>query len=60
MKKLKFIVEVECKDSTNAFYLISGMNRWLLCDDVRCSSVEWEEYGVPVRSELENPDFKEE
>ncbi len=60
MKKIKIMVEVECKDSTSVSDLVSDMEDGLLCDNVKKSIIEYEENGTLETSEFENPDFEEE
>lgn len=59
MKKIKITVEVECKDSTYIPDLISDLEDGLLCDNVKKSTVEYEENGVLQTEEFVNPDFEE-
>ena len=59
MKKIKLIVEVECKDSLRITDLVSDLEDGLLCDDVKKSTIKYEENGVNRVEEFENPDFGE-
>ena len=59
MKKIKLTVEVECKDSLRIADLVSDLEDGLLCDDVKKSTIEYEENGVLQTEEFENPDFEE-
>ena len=59
MKKIKLTVEIECKDSTSISDLVSDLEDGLLCDDVKKTTVEYEEGGVIQTDEFENPDFEE-
>lgn len=58
MKKIKLTLEIECSDSTNTAYLISDLEDGLLCDNVKKSTVEYEENGVLQTEEFVNPDFE--
>lgn len=59
MKKAKITVEVECKDSTSIADLISDLEDGLLCDNIKKSTIKYEENGVNRVDEFENPDFEE-
>lgn len=59
MKKIKLTVEVECTDSTCVSDLVSDLEDGLLCDNVKKSTVEYEENGTLQVEEFENPDFEE-
>lgn len=59
MKKIKLTVEVECTDSTCISDLVSDLEDGLLCDNVKKSTVEYEENGTLQVEEFENPDFEE-
>ena len=41
-------------------YLVSDLEDGLLCDDVKKSTIEYEENGTLQTSEFENEDFEEE
>ena len=58
MKKIKLTVEVECKNSTYIPDLISDLEDGLLCDNVKKSTVKYEENGVLQIEEFVNPDFE--
>ena len=60
MKKIKLIVEIECLDSTCISNLVTDWQDGLLRDDVKKSTVEYEENGTLQVDEFENPDFEEE
>lgn len=60
MKKIKLTVEIECLDSTCISDLVSDMADGLLCDNVKKSTVEYEENGTLQTEEFENEDFEEE
>ncbi len=59
MKTLKLTVEIECRDSTCIADLVSDLEDGLLCDNVKKSTVKYEENGVNRVEEFENPDFEE-
>lgn len=59
MKKIKLTVEIECKDSTCVSGLVSDLEDGLLCDNVKKSTIEYEENGVIQTDEFDNPDFEE-
>lgn len=59
MKKIELTVEIECKDSTRIADLISDLEDGLLRDNVKKSTVEYEENGVLQTEEFENSDFEE-
>lgn len=59
MKTIKLTVEVECTDSTSISDLVSDLEDGLLCDNVKKSTVEYEENGTLQVEEFENPDFEE-
>ena len=59
MKKIKLTVEIECIDSTRISDLVSDLEDGLLCDNVKSSTVEYEENGVLQIEEFDNPDFEE-
>ena len=60
MKKIKLIVEIECLDSTCISDLVSDLQDGLLCDNVKKSTIEYEENGTLQTDEFENEDFEEE
>lgn len=60
MKKIKLIVEIECLDSTCISDLVSDLQDGLLCDNVKKSTIEYEENGALQTDEFENEDFEEE
>lgn len=60
MKTVKFTLEVECTDSTCISDLVSDLEDGLLCDNVKKSTVEYEENGTIQTEEFENTDFEEE
>lgn len=60
MKTIKLTVEIDCKDSTNVSDLVSDLEYGLLCDDVKSSTIEYEENGTLQTEGFENPDFEEE
>ena len=59
MKKIKLTVEVECKDSIRIADLVSDLEDGLLCDNVKKSTIKYEENGVNRVDVFENPDFEE-
>lgn len=59
MKTIKLTLEVECTDSTCISDLVSDLEDGLLCDNVKKSTIEYEEDGVVQTEEFENPDFEE-
>lgn len=60
MKTIKLTLEVECDDSTCITDLVSDLEEELLCDNIKKSTIEYEENGVAQTEEFENPDFEEE
>lgn len=60
MKKIKLTVEIECSDSTCISDLVSDLEDGLLCDNVKKSTIEYEENGTLQTNEFENEDFEEE
>lgn len=60
MKTIKLTLEVECTDSTCISDLVSDLEDSLLCDNVKKSTIEYEENGVVQTEEFDNPDFEEE
>jgi hypothetical protein len=59
MKTIKLTIEVECKDSTCVSDLVSDLEDGLLCDNVKKSTIEYEEDGALQTEEFDNPDFEE-
>lgn len=59
MKKIKLTVEIECSDSTRIPDIVSDLEDGLLCDNIKKSTIEYEEDGVLQTEEFENPDFEE-
>ncbi len=59
MKKVKLTVEIECSDSTCISDLVSDLEDRLLCDNVKKSTIEYEENGTLQVNEFENEDFEE-